>query len=139
MSRRRERLIVEQQRRWRGKSSVGAPFGRVRVRSEPFSFPTKRKKYEQRRRRHVFVRRIRRDQSNPNHVRGDFSVREDSITGSQKRTLAGWVGPSMRTMMQEAARELLKEIQGENHCYRVACAVGYAQCNLPRKFFDNTK
>ncbi len=76
MSRRRERLIVEQQRRWRGKSSVGAPFGRVRVRSEPFSFSTKRKKYEQRRRCHVFVRRIRRDQSNPNHVRGDFSVRK---------------------------------------------------------------
>ena len=39
-------------------------------------------------------------------MRGDFSVREDSITGSQKRTLAGWVGPSMRTMMQEATREL---------------------------------
>ena len=41
-----------------------------------------------------------------NIVRGDFSVREGSMTGAQKRTLAGWVGPSMRTMMQEAAREL---------------------------------
>ena len=34
--------------------------------------------------------------------RGDYS----NDSSSQKRTLAGWVGPSMRTMMQEAAREL---------------------------------